>query len=62
MRSRRAWVEATAVRKLLLFPGRGALIRAPHFAESPDVDFFGREDKTGIVALRRQASCATAAC
>lgn len=39
---------------LMLLPRRGELVRALHFADSPKVEFVGREDKTGIVALRHQ--------
>ena len=51
----RVLAAAVCVVALALFPGRGDLIRALHFASSPKVEYFGREDKTGVVALRRQS-------
>jgi spermidine synthase len=38
----------------LLFPGPGEVIRALHFAGFPDVRYVGKEDRSGVVALRRQ--------
>jgi len=38
----------------LLFPGRGDLIRALHFADFPGVSYAGKEDRSGVVALRAQ--------
>jgi spermidine synthase len=52
---RQRWlVAAVALAGALLFPGRGELLRSLHFSAFPGVEYFGREDKTGIVALRRQ--------
>lgn len=39
---------------LLVFPQPGELLRSVHLADFDTVDFEIREDKTGVVALRRQ--------
>jgi len=38
----------------LLFPARGQLIRALHVADLPGVSYAAKEDRSGVVALRRQ--------
>ncbi len=43
-----------AVIALTAFPGRGRVIRAIHLADFPGVEFVAQEDKTGVVALRKQ--------
>ena len=53
--SRRDQALAVAVGVLaLLFPARGELIRAVHFADFPGVNYVAREDRSGVVALRTQ--------
>lgn|GEM_PF-221567 len=57
--SRRFRVEIAAAGALMAvalvaFPGRGRVIRAIHFADFPSVEFIAQEDRTGVVALRKQ--------
>jgi len=51
---RRVLVAVSLAFLAIFFPRRGELIAALHLADFPSVTFVGREDKVGIVALRRQ--------
>lgn len=52
---RRAAALATlALAGVLLLPGRGRLLAALHYAAFPTVEFRAAEDRSGVVALRRQ--------
>ncbi len=45
---------ALAAASLLLMPPRTAVLTAVHYADSPVVEFAVAEDRSGVVALRRQ--------
>jgi spermidine synthase len=54
LRGRDLAVAAAVVVLALLFPARGELLRALHFADFPGVSYVAKEDRSGVVALRRQ--------